>query len=258
MQAQFALPIQVGGYTNATQVQVSTAYRCALVLRDLVAPHLLRRRKVDVRAQLPRKTEQVGGWGTCSAPVLGACARLGSPVVFLHTLGTPDLFVMVDVPSPPLPPICNPGLPSQVLFCTLTSEQLALYRSYLASTEVAEILEGGRQVRDCGTHCKGGTLPDCGCKHYMVAHTPTQQQETQEGPIACITHSVAGLPTSTKCINLYHWLPPFSPPPPAPTPQALAGIDILRKVCNHPDLLERLTSAGAEDYGGGAGRVHGA
>jgi hypothetical protein len=40
---------------------VNTAYRCALVLRDLVAPHLLRRRKVDVKAQLPRKTEQVGG-----------------------------------------------------------------------------------------------------------------------------------------------------------------------------------------------------
>jgi DNA excision repair protein ERCC-6 len=40
-------------------MQVNTAYRCALVLRDLVAPHLLRRRKVDVKAQLPRKTEQV-------------------------------------------------------------------------------------------------------------------------------------------------------------------------------------------------------
>jgi hypothetical protein len=39
--------------------QVSTAYRCALVLRDLVAPHLLRRRKADVDIQLPAKTEQV-------------------------------------------------------------------------------------------------------------------------------------------------------------------------------------------------------
>lgn len=34
--------------------------RCALVLRDAIAPHLLRRRKADVRAQLPKKTEQVG------------------------------------------------------------------------------------------------------------------------------------------------------------------------------------------------------
>lgn len=32
--------------------------------------------------------------------------------------------------------------------------------------------------------------------------------------------------------------------------QALAGIDILRKICNHPDLLERLTGQGAPDYGG--------
>ena len=40
-------------------VQVSTAYKCAVVLRDLVAPYLLRRRKADVAAQLPKKTEQV-------------------------------------------------------------------------------------------------------------------------------------------------------------------------------------------------------
>lgn len=97
-QAQFAIPIQVGGYTNASQLQVgaaegwkgrgcaprcqpthdgmlhctaryalastascvgaacttrlqvTTAYKCALVLRDLVAPYLLRR-CVLVRAQ---------------------------------------------------------------------------------------------------------------------------------------------------------------------------------------------------------------
>ena len=30
---------------------------------------------------------------------------------------------------------------------------------------------------------------------------------------------------------------------------ALAGIDILRKVCNHPDLLQRAKWEGAPDYG---------
>lgn len=30
---------------------------------------------------------------------------------------------------------------------------------------------------------------------------------------------------------------------------ALVGIDILRKVCNHPDLLERATQANQPDYG---------
>jgi DNA excision repair protein ERCC-6 len=39
--------------------QVSTAYKCAVVLRDLIAPYLLRRRKADVEAQLTKKTEQV-------------------------------------------------------------------------------------------------------------------------------------------------------------------------------------------------------
>ncbi len=30
---------------------------------------------------------------------------------------------------------------------------------------------------------------------------------------------------------------------------ALAGIDVLRKICNHPDLLERATNSAAKDYG---------
>ena len=40
-------------------LQVSTAFKCAVVLRDLIAPYLLRRRKADVAQQLPKKTEQV-------------------------------------------------------------------------------------------------------------------------------------------------------------------------------------------------------
>lgn len=59
--------LQVGGYTNASPLQVTTAYKCAVVLRDLIAPYLLRRRKADVAAQLPKKTEQVG----CSLPGVG-------------------------------------------------------------------------------------------------------------------------------------------------------------------------------------------
>jgi SNF2 family DNA or RNA helicase len=63
----------------------------------------------------------------------------------------------------------------QVLFCSLTPGQRELYRAYLASPDVAAILDGGRQ--------------------------------------------------------------------------ALAGIDILRKICNHPDLLERAQSSGKGEYG---------
>lgn len=40
-------------------LQVSTAYKCAVMLRDMISPYLLRRRKVDVNTQLPNKTEQV-------------------------------------------------------------------------------------------------------------------------------------------------------------------------------------------------------
>ena len=46
-------------YRLSLWMQVSTAYKCAVVLRDLIAPYLLRRRKADVATQLPKKTEQV-------------------------------------------------------------------------------------------------------------------------------------------------------------------------------------------------------
>ncbi|KAF2292704.1 hypothetical protein GH714_027177 [Hevea brasiliensis] len=88
-EAEFAVPISVGGYANASPLQVSTAYRCAVVLRDLIMPYLLRRMKVDVDAQLPKKTEHV-------------------------------------------------------LFCSLTAEQRSVYRAFLASTEVEQILDGNR------------------------------------------------------------------------------------------------------------------
>lgn len=58
-ETQFSAPIAIGGYANATKSEVYTAYRCAVTLRDLVAPYLLRRLKSDVSIQLPEKEEQV-------------------------------------------------------------------------------------------------------------------------------------------------------------------------------------------------------
>jgi len=113
--AQFAVPITIGGYANASPLQVSTAYRCAVVLRDLVGPYLLRRVKADVALSLPKKTEQV-------------------------------------------------------LFCPLTTPQRDAYRAFLASKDCEAILEGRRE--------------------------------------------------------------------------ALAGIDVLRKIVNHPDLLDRVRAGG--------------
>ena len=119
-QAQFALPIQQGGYANASSLQVATAYRCAVMLRDMISPYLLRRKKADVAKALPKKTERI-------------------------------------------------------LFCSLTNVQRDMYLSYLQSKELSEILNGDRG--------------------------------------------------------------------------ALIGIDILRKICNHPDLLDKNKWDGATDYG---------
>lgn len=109
-QTEFSLPINMGGYANATNVQVQTAYKCAVVLRDLISPYLLRRMKLDVAADLPKKTEKV-------------------------------------------------------LFCKLTKVQRDAYVGFLKSNELKSIVEGKRKV--------------------------------------------------------------------------LFGIDILRKICNHPDLPDR-------------------
>jgi len=57
--AELALPIQAGGYAGASPLQAATAVRCAVTLRDLVGPYLLRRRKADVASSLPSRTERV-------------------------------------------------------------------------------------------------------------------------------------------------------------------------------------------------------
>jgi DNA excision repair protein ERCC-6 len=58
-QQHFDVPIAIGGYANATKSEVHAAYRCAVTLRDLVSPYMLRRMKADVAIQLPEKQEQV-------------------------------------------------------------------------------------------------------------------------------------------------------------------------------------------------------
>ncbi|KAJ8604103.1 hypothetical protein CTAYLR_001762 [Chrysophaeum taylorii] len=62
--AELAAPIRAGGYKGASRAQVELAYRCALALRELIRPFLLRRTKAVVcatnaTAALPPKTEHV-------------------------------------------------------------------------------------------------------------------------------------------------------------------------------------------------------
>ncbi|KAI2612594.1 SNF2 family N-terminal domain-containing protein [Hypoxylon fragiforme] len=56
---QFEIPIRQGGYANAGNLQIMTAQKCAEVLKDTISPYLIQRLKVDVAADLPKKTEQV-------------------------------------------------------------------------------------------------------------------------------------------------------------------------------------------------------
>ncbi len=117
---EFDIPIRQGGYANASNLQVQTAYKCAEILKDAISPYLLQRFKVDVAADLPKKSEQV-------------------------------------------------------LFCKLTKRQRKDYESFLASSDMDAIMLGKRQV--------------------------------------------------------------------------LYGIDILRKICNHPDLQGHKTQSAKAGYG---------
>ena len=55
----FEVPIKIGGYANATNLQVLTATKCAETLKEAISPYLLQRLKVDVASDLPKKSEQV-------------------------------------------------------------------------------------------------------------------------------------------------------------------------------------------------------
>ncbi|KAL4932372.1 DNA-dependent ATPase RAD26 [Aspergillus undulatus] len=88
---QFEFPIRQGGYANASNLQVQTAAKCAETLKDAISPYLLQRFKIDVAADLPKKSEQV-------------------------------------------------------LFCKLTKPQRQAYMAFLGSEEMQSILRGRRQV----------------------------------------------------------------------------------------------------------------
>lgn len=88
---QFEIPIRQGGYANASNLQVQTAFKCAETLKDAISPYLLQRFKIDVAADLPKKSEQV-------------------------------------------------------LFCKLTPKQRKDYTTFLGSNDMDSIMSGKRQV----------------------------------------------------------------------------------------------------------------
>lgn len=68
---EFVLPIRTGGYANASKMQVLMAYKCALVLKDLINPYLLRRTKREIQqvTKMPEKMEQILFCNLCETQV---------------------------------------------------------------------------------------------------------------------------------------------------------------------------------------------
>lgn len=90
-QRQFCIPINLGGYANATNVQVQAGYKCAVMLKELISPYMLRRVKADVARDLPKKSEMV-------------------------------------------------------LFCKLTKQQRSLYEQFLGSGDLEKIIQGKKNA----------------------------------------------------------------------------------------------------------------
>lgn len=179
-QAQFGLPIQQGTYSSASAVAVTAAYKCAVMLRDMMSPYLLRRTKADVAKQLPKKTEQVrrpAGPPNVASPTL-------SVRVVERTASNPSL-VQADMASgssveeasgrarPPvarcrvvlvLPEAVTGACGVQVLLCSLSPKQRQLYQSYVHSREVEDILAGRRPAME------GITVLRKICNHADLLH----------------------------------------------------------------------------------------
>lgn len=58
---EFANPIRIGGYSNATKLQSEIANQTAAILQRIVKPYILRRKKETLQhiVELPKKTEQI-------------------------------------------------------------------------------------------------------------------------------------------------------------------------------------------------------
>lgn len=102
-QVNFATPIAMGGYSNASALQVQTAFECACALRSLIAPYMLRRVKSDVAQQLPAKTEQILFCKLTATQRMLYEAFLQSQDISAVARGERNLLAMIDQ----LRKICN-------------------------------------------------------------------------------------------------------------------------------------------------------
>lgn len=180
-------------FHSRSPMQVRLAYRCALVLRDLIHPYLLRRLKKDLEdiIHLPSKTEQVlvecHGmlFFYCCSPFsrqsihrLRGCGVSSPPHISqVHTMCINEVTESSTLPQRRLlkrafPLLSKSSLHSpncshlpQVLFCRLTSYQRHLYSDFLDSTEVKSVLSRTmRAFRAISILRKLCNHPDLACR----------------------------------------------------------------------------------------------
>ena len=100
---EFADPIKIGGYANASSFQVFRAYSAAIALRNLIQPYLLRRLKKDINANLPSKMEQIFFVNLTKAQIDAYNYFSNSSLCRAILNGNGDFFAGIDI----LRKICN-------------------------------------------------------------------------------------------------------------------------------------------------------
>lgn len=178
--------------------------RCAVVLRDLISPYLLRRRKADVATQLPKKTETV--------------------LFCTLTEAQRDLYRCVRQ----FITQCHPVMQQLCHACAGTFQSQVRVNDVTGRLVTSHCLYA-LQVLEVAMCCYG--CLSC-CKHRSLHDHPQAADQHMRCPVCRAYLSSADV---SEILSGQR--------------QALAGIDVLRKICNHPDLLQRTQNQGTITYG---------
>ncbi|KAH3744788.1 DNA repair protein rhp26 [Pelomyxa schiedti] len=140
-ETNFIDPINIGGYVNASQVHVQTAYKCAVALRDIISPYLLRRVKDDVLKTLPSKTEQILMCKLTQEQIGLYTTFLESPEMESVRNGKRNLLFAVDI----LRKICNH--PDLILHPQKSLQGLDWVPRDTGKKEIKKEITGGKRNR---------------------------------------------------------------------------------------------------------------
>ncbi len=133
---QFSIPITLGGYANASELQVQTAYRYKLYPGCIILSACMEACTFISLLPLLPLLPPPPFLPPPSRPDTHRCACILRDTINPYMLRRLKADVKIDLPDKH----------EQVLFCRLTEYQCELYKDYIQSSAVQAMLERGKQV----------------------------------------------------------------------------------------------------------------